>query len=103
MAVKKRSRMDNPAESYFSSVTEPTGQQEEVQTATTQSKGTNTTGHITNYKEMLKQVEARSKRLQCLIQPSLYSKIKILADQDGISLNDLVHTTLETLAKNKGQ
>jgi predicted DNA-binding protein (UPF0278 family) len=103
MATKKRNRIDNPAESYFSKGTEPTAPWEDTQPATTQSIGTGAAGYTTSYKEMLKQIEARSKRVQCLIQPSLYNKVKAIADRDGISLNDLVHTTLETLAKSKEQ
>jgi hypothetical protein len=55
----------------------------------------------TSYKAMIKQVEARSKRLQCLIQPSLYEKIRVMAGRRGVSLNDLIHTTLEALAESE--
>ena len=43
--------------------------------------------------------ETKSKRFQMLIQPSLYSKLKDMAEQKGSSLNDLIHTILEQAAK----
>lgn len=41
--------------------------------------------------------ESKSKRLQLLIQPSLYKKIKEKALANGTSVNDTIHTIL-TLA-----
>lgn len=40
-------------------------------------------------------IEKRSKRLQLLVQPSLYDKIKAQADAEGCSVNDLIHRVLE--------
>ena len=40
-------------------------------------------------------IEKKSKRLQLLIQPSLYSKIKARADREGRSVNELIHSILE--------
>lgn len=40
-------------------------------------------------------IETRSKRLQLLIQPSLYEKLRSRADREGRSVNDLVHYLLE--------
>lgn len=40
-------------------------------------------------------VEKRSRRLQLLIQPSLYAKLKAKADMEGWSVNDTLHTILE--------
>jgi hypothetical protein len=40
-------------------------------------------------------IEKKSKRLQLLIQPSLYSKIKARADREGKSVNELIHSILE--------
>jgi hypothetical protein len=59
------------------------------------------TNQSISYKDLIGQVEARSKRLQCLMQPSLYNKVKALASRRGISLNDLIHTTLETLVESE--
>jgi hypothetical protein len=40
-------------------------------------------------------LEKKSKRLQLLIQPSLYNKIKARADREGKSVNELIHSILE--------
>lgn len=45
-------------------------------------------------------IEKRSKRLQLLVQPSLYDKIKTKAETEGSSVNDFIHRILENIAKN---
>lgn len=45
-------------------------------------------------------IEKRSKRLQMLIRPSLYNKIKIKADSEGCSANDIMHRALEEIFEN---
>lgn len=40
-------------------------------------------------------VEKKSRRLQLLLQPSLYRKLKRRADSEGESINNLVHLILE--------
>ena len=40
-------------------------------------------------------IEKKIRRLQLLIQPSLYKKLKARADAGGQSVNDLVHTILD--------
>jgi len=44
-------------------------------------------------------IETKSKRVQLLMQPSLYSRLKEIAVQKGTSVNDLIHTVLEQSAK----
>lgn len=44
-------------------------------------------------------VETKSRRLQLLVQPSLYDAIKAKATAEGISVNELVHTILEAAVK----
>ena len=41
-------------------------------------------------------IETKSRRLQLLIQPSLYEKIKARATAEGMSVNELVHSILDT-------
>lgn len=38
--------------------------------------------------------EAKSKRLQLLIQPSLYNRVKQRADANGTSVNNTIHNIL---------
>lgn len=40
-------------------------------------------------------IEKKSRRLQLLIQPSLYSKVKARAEKEGRSVNDFIHSILE--------
>jgi hypothetical protein len=40
-------------------------------------------------------IEKKSKRLQLLIQPSLFGKVKARADREGKSVNELIHSILE--------
>ena len=40
-------------------------------------------------------IEKRSKRLQLLVQPSLYDKVKAHAETEGCSVNDYIHRVLE--------
>lgn len=44
-------------------------------------------------------IEKRSKRLQLLVQPSLYDRVKAEADAKGCSVNDYIHTILEEKTK----
>lgn len=39
--------------------------------------------------------EAKSKRLQLVVQPSLYDKVKHKADSCGVSVNDFIHQVLD--------
>lgn len=40
-------------------------------------------------------IESKSKRLQLVIQPSLYEKVKYKAESCGVSVNDFIHQVLE--------
>lgn len=81
---------DNPALRFITS--------SEEREATAQ--GEATPGKAPNgYKLNPAYIETKSKRVQLLMQPSLYSKIKDLADQAGISLNEYIHQTLENITK----
>lgn len=46
-------------------------------------------------------IETRSKRLNLLIQPSLHSKLKAMAEAQDKSINDLIHTVLENYAESE--
>ena len=40
-------------------------------------------------------IETKSRRLNLLMQPSLHDKIKNLAQERGVSVNDAIHTILQ--------
>lgn len=47
-------------------------------------------------------IEKRTQRLQLVLQPSLFARVKAAAQEQGVSVNDLVHTLLEANIKDKG-
>jgi len=44
-------------------------------------------------------IEKKSKRVQLLMQPSLFEKVKARANREGLSFNELVHSILEEATK----
>lgn len=43
--------------------------------------------------------KAKSRRVQLLMQPALHDRLKVLAAQSGKSVNEYIHTLLETATK----
>lgn len=88
MAQKKSFRAElNPALQFISTPTAP---------ATENNYGSPAAGETPEgYKVNPYYIEKRSKRLQMLIQPSLYDKLKKKADGEGCSVNDALHRILE--------
>ena len=85
MAQKKTFKADfNPAMQFISTPTETETKREEAPEG---------------YKVNPLYIEKRSKRLQLLIQPSLYGKLKSKADREGDSVNDTLHKILEESLK----
>lgn len=53
------------------------------------------------YKANPKYIETKSKRVQLLMQPSLYERVKMQADESGLSVNECIHALLdEAIGKN---
>ena len=46
-------------------------------------------------------IEKKTKRVQLILRPSLYVKVKEAADREGLSLNEYVHQVLEADARSK--
>ena len=46
-------------------------------------------------------VETKSRRVQLVLQPSLYERAKAAAEEKGVSFNDYVHTLLEEATKER--
>ena len=74
----------NPALQFISTSSERTGE----------SQARNTLDAVPMKRNPL-YIETKSKRVQLLMQPSLYSKLKQMAEQKKSSVNDVVHTILE--------
>lgn len=91
MAQKKSFKAElNPAMQFISTPAEETAEMETAPRAEDAPEG---------YKVNPLYIEKRSKRLQLLVQPSLYDKIKAQADTEGCSVNDFIHRVLEDAVK----
>ncbi len=91
MAQKKSFKADlNPAMQFISTATEDTAERETAPRSEDAPEG---------YKVNPLYIEKRSKRLQLLVQPSLYDKIKAQAETEGCSVNDYIHRVLEDAVK----
>lgn len=93
MAQKKSFKADlNPAMQFISTPAEETttGAGEGVASTKDAPEG---------YKVNPLYIEKRSKRLQLLVQPSLYDKVKTQAETEGCSVNDYIHRVLEEAVK----
>lgn len=42
-----------------------------------------------------RRTETKSKRMQILIKPSLYDKLRRIADAEGTSMNDIINSIIE--------
>ncbi len=94
MAQKKTFKNDlNPAMQFIS---EPTESADEK--ATPAKLGTAPKG----YKVNPLYIETKSKRLQLLIQPSLLEKVKARAKEEGLSVNEFVHSILKEATREEG-
>lgn len=58
---------------------------------------TTTDNHVKEIRYIIapRTTEAKSKRLQLVVQPSLFDKVKHKADSCGVSVNDFIHQVLE--------
>lgn len=86
MATKKKflNEIANPAMQFIST---PEPEPVEISTAPE------------GYKANPLYIEKRSRRLQLLVQPSLYKRIQILADRNGTSINEVIHSILADAIK----
>lgn len=92
--VQKKSFRDkinlNPTIQFISNPEEETVAQQEISDTTAVSKVP-----PKGYKLNPLYVETKSKRLQLLVQPSIFKKLKDKAKEEGRSVNDLIHSILE--------
>lgn len=80
MASKKSFSANMPAEMFLSEET---------------TKQTGTPTAPTGFKPNPSFIETKSRRVQLLMQPSLHSRLKEKAQDNGLSFNDYVHQILE--------
>ena len=105
--MSKKSFTDaNPAMAFISTakeqedfaLTQPT--KEELETKLSEEPKAQTSNGVP-MKKNPEYLETKSKRVQMLMQPSLYNAIKEKAEQSGISVNEMMHEILKNhLGKN---
>ena len=86
----KKSFKDNPALQFIS-----TSEEEEKYIVPEQETGKAQGG----YKINPLYVETKSRRLQLVMQPSLFDRVKRRAKQSGLSVNEYVHRILDEATK----
>lgn len=100
--MSKKSFTDaNPAMAFIStaieqenfSLTQPT--KEELETKLSEEPKAQTSNGVP-MKKNPEYVETKSKRVQMLMQPSLYNSIKERAEKEGVSVNEMMHEILKT-------
>lgn len=94
--MAKKDFKSNPA-LQFISTTEPETQPEEREPKPAQPKPTGKPPE--GYKLNPLYVETKSRRLQLVLQPSLYDKVKAGAAAAGLSVNEYVHQILENATR----
>lgn len=90
--MKKKDFKTNPAMSFISaeSIEKVDGKQKPA-TSSLKGKATAPAG----YKVNPEYIETKSRRVQILIQPSVYEAVKEKAKAEGISVNEAINTALK--------
>lgn len=92
MATKKKTFMDNPALAFISA--DPDAEEREPQAPEISPERP-----PEGFKRNPLYVETKSRRLQLVLQPSLYNRVKAGAAASGLSVNEYVHQILEKATK----
>lgn len=91
--MAKKTFKDNPALQFISTAKE---EEQEV----TPAQGTPTIEKAPEgYKLNSLYVETKTRRLQLVLQPSLFDRVKKTAKKSGLSVNEYVHRVLDEAAK----
>jgi predicted DNA binding CopG/RHH family protein len=90
--MAKKTFKDSPALQFMSTA-------EEEQEVTPEQKVPTTAKAPEGYKLNPLYVETKTKRLQLVLQPSLFNRVKKGAKQAGLSVNEYVHRILDEATK----
>lgn len=90
--MAKKTFKDNPALQFISTA-------EEEQEVTPEQKAPTTAKAPKGYKLNPLYVETKTKRLQLVLQPSLFNRVKKGAKKAGLSVNEYVHRILDEATK----
>ena len=91
--AKKKSFIDNPALQFISTAEPEETRQEERELPASQAKPAEKPPE--GYKLNPLYVETKSRRLQLVMQPSLYERVKKRATNSGLSVNEYIHQILD--------
>lgn len=92
---KKQDYTKSPALQFISAAE----QEQESKQPDTQSGGKAPEGMKLNPEYIEKYIEKRTRRVQIVLQPSLYERAKAKAESCGKSFNDYIHELLENALK----
>lgn len=100
MSAKKSFSHANPAMSFITSPIVDSEREVETQNSSTSNeKSAVILQEKTTFDVPMKRnpefIEVKSKRMQLLMQPSLHTAIKNLADSEGVSVNEKIHSILK--------
>jgi hypothetical protein len=96
MTAKKDFRRD-PATAFISSATEKTEKPPKKATSSPSSRAKKEAP--TGYKLNPDYVETKSRRVQALVQPSVYESVKAKAEAKGISTNEAINEAMKLWAQ----
>lgn len=88
--MAKKTFKDNPALQFIS-----TAEEEEQEVTPAQEAPTTAAKAPEGYKLNPLYVETKSRRLQLVLQPSLYDRVKARAKASGLSVNEYCHQILD--------
>ena len=90
--MAKKTFKDNPALQFISAI-ENEGIKEQIQEKLTNGKAPE------GYKRNPLYTETKSRRLQLVLQPSLFDRVKTKASKSGLSVNEYIHRILDEATK----
>jgi len=92
--MAKKTFKDNPALQFIS-----TAEEEEQEVTPAQEAPTTAAKAPEGYKLNPLYVETKTRRLQLVLQPSLFNRVKKNAKKSGLSVNEYVHRILDEATK----
>lgn len=99
--MEKKTFKDNPALQFISTPAEKENQSAPLEQGERIQKVSTSTPVPAGYKLNPLFVETKTKRLQLVLQPSLYERVKAKATAKGISVNEFIHRTLNEVIKSE--
>ena len=106
----KKSFKDNPALQFITETTDDSENKQNITVDAIQEKVSKSHQPLSRESKYFPQgykinpelyVETKSRRLQLIIQPSLYDRVKSAANKEELSVNEYIHRVLDAATKEK--